>query len=269
MSEGGDEVGDDGTKRKGFFSIIFVFNVSGQLSSDSSNVEVKKKEYEGLQRGIEGQIKELKEWFAARMKDIELKERQIEERMKKLDSKEKQFEGQLEEVESIRKKYESKLNEILFKEKQVEAQLKELEDPMDSHDKKGDQAMAIDDSHIFLLEQLMKISPDIESHDDRPLAPLPIHVAIPEHEAEEGEEESDEDYVAESRDSESSDGDDDDEFLPETPAGAVPRHVLPPLHPIPALSAVPSHYHTLDLDANEGAPDCWTCRSSDTLRSVT
>ncbi|XLU68128.1 hypothetical protein S245_027181 [Arachis hypogaea] len=204
--------------------------IQGQLSSDSSNVEVKKKEYEGLQRGIEGQIKELKEWFAARMKDIELKERQIEERMKKLDSKEKQFEGQLEEVESIRKKYESKLNEILFKEKQVEAQLKELEvkmmqheasvksfreqkqevanytdnqsstdegsfrlfssepndtdildvlrsssdpakvildimkDPMDSHDKKGDQAMAIDDSHIFLLEQLMKISPDIESH---------------------------------------------------------------------------------------------------------
>ncbi|QHO22684.1 hypothetical protein HN51_046513 [Arachis hypogaea] len=204
--------------------------IQGQLSSYSSNVEVKKKEYEGVQRGIEGQIKELKERFAARMKDIELKERQIEERMKKLDSKEKQFEGQLEEVESIRKKYESKLNEILFKEKQVEAQLKELEvkmmqheasvksfreqkqevanytdnqsstdegsfrlfasepndtdildvlrsssdpakvildimkDPMDSHDKKGDQAMAIDNNHIFLLEQLMKISPDIESH---------------------------------------------------------------------------------------------------------
>ncbi|XLT70021.1 hypothetical protein HN873_026460 [Arachis hypogaea] len=39
-----------------------------------------------------------------------------------------------------------------------------MKDPMDSHDKKGDQAMAIDDSHIFLLEQLMKISPDIESH---------------------------------------------------------------------------------------------------------
>ncbi|QHO31448.1 FRIGIDA-like protein [Arachis hypogaea] len=164
--------------------------IQGQLSSDSSNVEVKKKEYEGLQRGIEGQIKELKEWFAARMKDIELKERQIEERMKKLDSKEKQFEGQLEEVESIRKNTtvanytdnQSSTDEGSFRLFSSEPNdtdildvlrsssdpakviLDIMKDPMDSHDKKGDQAMAIDDSHIFLLEQLMKISPDIESH---------------------------------------------------------------------------------------------------------
>ncbi|RYR66737.1 hypothetical protein Ahy_A03g012798 isoform J [Arachis hypogaea] len=67
--------------------------------------------------------------------------------------------------------------------------------------------------------------------------------------AEEGEEESDEDYVADSGDSESSDDNDEDEFVPETPAGAVSRHVLPPPHPIPVLSVVPSHYHSLDLDA--------------------
>ena len=85
--------------------------------------------------------------------------------------------------------------------------------------------------------------------DDRPLAPPPIHVAIPEHESEQGEEESDEDYVTESGDSESFDCGDEDEFVPETPAEAVPRHVLPPPHPIPALSTVPSHYHSLDLDA--------------------
>ncbi|RYR75842.1 hypothetical protein Ahy_A01g000427 [Arachis hypogaea] len=64
--------------------------------------------------------------------------------------------------------------------------------------------------------------------DDRPFAPPPIYVAIPEHEGEEGEEKSDEDYVA---DSESSDDGDEDEFVPETPAGAVP-----------------SHYHSLHLD---------------------
>ncbi|RYR54364.1 hypothetical protein Ahy_A06g029621 [Arachis hypogaea] len=29
----------------------------------------------------------------------------------------------------------------------------------------------------------------------------------------------------------------------------MPRHVLPPPHTIPALSTVPSHYHSLDLDA--------------------
>ncbi|RYR21355.1 hypothetical protein Ahy_B03g066645 [Arachis hypogaea] len=85
--------------------------------------------------------------------------------------------------------------------------------------------------------------------DDRPLVPPSIHVAIPEHEAEEGEEESDEDYVEDSADSESSNGGDEDEFVPETPAGAVLRYVLPPPHPISALSAVPSHYHSIDLDA--------------------
>ncbi|RYR24665.1 hypothetical protein Ahy_B02g058179 [Arachis hypogaea] len=96
--------------------------------------------------------------------------------------------------------------------------------------------------------------------DDRPLAPPSIHVAIPEHEAEEGEEESGEDYVVDSAESESSDGGDEDEFVPETPVWAVPCHVLPPPHPISALSAVPSHYHSLDLHAMlERIPVSDTC----------
>ncbi|RYR35178.1 hypothetical protein Ahy_A10g050309 [Arachis hypogaea] len=81
-------------------------------------------------------------------------------------------------------------------------------------------------------------------------------------EIEEGEEETDEDYVADSTDSESSDGGDEDEFVPETPAGTVARHVLPPPHPILALSAVPSHYHSLDLNAmHERTPVFDTCKS--------
>ncbi|XP_057720103.1 uncharacterized protein LOC130934561 [Arachis stenosperma] len=96
--------------------------------------------------------------------------------------------------------------------------------------------------------------------DDRPIAPPLIHVAIPEHEVEEGEEESDEDYVADSGDSKSSDSEDDDEFVPETPTGAMPRHVLPPPHTIPALSAVSGHYHSLDLDTmHERIPVSDTC----------
>ncbi|RYR79855.1 hypothetical protein Ahy_A01g004658 [Arachis hypogaea] len=43
---------------------------------------------------------------------------------------------------------------------------------------------------------------------------------------------------------------DEDECVPETPVPTVARHVLPPPLPtIPALSGVPSHYHSLDLDA--------------------
>ncbi|RYR10827.1 hypothetical protein Ahy_B05g079304 [Arachis hypogaea] len=78
--------------------------------------------------------------------------------------------------------------------------------------------------------------------DDRPLAPPPIHLAIPVDEAEEGNEESNEEYVADSADSDSFEGGDEEEFT-------VARHVLPPPHPILTLSAVLSHYHSLDLDA--------------------
>ncbi|XP_057720277.1 uncharacterized protein LOC130934756 [Arachis stenosperma] len=60
---------------------------------------------------------------------------------------------------------------------------------------------------------------------------------------------SDDDYVADSADSDSFDGGDEDEFVPETPVQTVTRHVLPLPHSIPSLSAVPSHYHSLDLDA--------------------
>ncbi|RYR54161.1 hypothetical protein Ahy_A06g029415 [Arachis hypogaea] len=138
-----------------------------------------------------------------------------------------------------------------------------------------------EDEHVRLMfdihgrimsEQVMELSAEVghggsggsaqETYvqDDRPLAPPSIHVAILEHEAEEGEEESDKNYVADSGDSESFDGGDEDEFVPETPVGAVSCHVLPPPHPIPALPVVPSHYHSLDLDAiHERVPVSDTC----------
>ncbi|RYR53254.1 hypothetical protein Ahy_A06g028268 isoform C [Arachis hypogaea] len=68
-------------------------------------------------------------------------------------------------------------------------------------------------------------------------------------EAEEGEEVLDEDYVANSADSDLSDSGDEDECVLETPVQIVARHVLPPPLPIPTLSAISFHYHSLDLDA--------------------
>ncbi|RYR63147.1 hypothetical protein Ahy_A04g020941 [Arachis hypogaea] len=85
--------------------------------------------------------------------------------------------------------------------------------------------------------------------DVRPLTPPPIHVAILVDEAEEGEEESNEDYMADSADSDLSDSGDEDEYVPETPVLTVAHHVLPPPLLISTLSAVASHYHSLDLDA--------------------
>ncbi|RYR05547.1 hypothetical protein Ahy_B06g085408 isoform B [Arachis hypogaea] len=113
----------------------------------------------------------------------------------------------------------------------------------------------------IVVEQVMELSAEVGHsgcggsihstyvQDNRPLAPPSIHVAIPVNDAKEGEEELDDDYVANSADSDSSDGGDEDEFVPETPTQTVAHHVLPPPHPIPALSAVPSHYHSLDMDA--------------------
>ncbi|RYR72724.1 hypothetical protein Ahy_A02g006938 [Arachis hypogaea] len=113
----------------------------------------------------------------------------------------------------------------------------------------------------IMVEQVMELSaevghssggPSVHSayvQDNRPLALPPIHVIVPMDEAEEGEEESDEDYVADSDDSDLSDSGDENECVPETPVPTAARHVLPLPLPIPALSAVPSHYHSLDLDA--------------------
>ncbi|RYR46336.1 hypothetical protein Ahy_A07g032074 isoform D [Arachis hypogaea] len=61
--------------------------------------------------------------------------------------------------------------------------------------------------------------------------------------------EQDEDYMVDSGDSDLSDSGDEDECVLETPVQTLARHVLPPPLPIPVLSAVPSHYHSLDLDA--------------------
>ncbi|RYQ90351.1 hypothetical protein Ahy_B09g096476 isoform C [Arachis hypogaea] len=85
----------------------------------------------------------------------------------------------------------------------------------------------------IMVEQVMELSAEV-GHSD---------------EAEESKEESDEDYMADSADSDSSDSGDEDEFVPETLVQTVVRHVLPPPHPIPPLSTMPAHYHSLDLDA--------------------
>ncbi|RYR09368.1 hypothetical protein Ahy_B05g077663 [Arachis hypogaea] len=101
----------------------------------------------------------------------------------------------------------------------------------------GDEHMRVmfDIHGRIMVEQLMEFSvevghsgggPSIHStyvQDNRPLAPPPIHVAVPVDKAEEGKEESDEDYVADSGDTDLSDSEDEDECVPETPVPTVPR----------------------------------------------
>ncbi|RYR16537.1 uncharacterized protein LOC107637195 [Arachis ipaensis] len=84
--------------------------------------------------------------------------------------------------------------------------------------------------------------------DDPPFAPPLIHVASLLDYMDVDGEEFDEDYVADSNDSDSSE-DDDEEFVPDTPIEPSRRYLLSAPRPILALSLVPSHYHTLDMDA--------------------
>ncbi|RYR00082.1 hypothetical protein Ahy_B07g088134 [Arachis hypogaea] len=97
----------------------------------------------------------------------------------------------------------------------------------------------------IMVEQVMDLSAEVGHCGNGPSE----HSNYVLDEAEEGEEESDENYMVDSGDSDLSASGDQDECVPETPVPTVARHVLPPPHPIPALSAVPSHYHSLDLDA--------------------
>ncbi|RYR19297.1 hypothetical protein Ahy_B03g064051 [Arachis hypogaea] len=68
--------------------------------------------------------------------------------------------------------------------------------------------------------------------DGPPLASPPIHVVSPMEDMDVDGEDSDE-----------------EEFVPETLVEPSCSYLLPAPHPIPALSSVRSHYHTLDLDA--------------------
>ncbi|RYR59249.1 hypothetical protein Ahy_A05g025097 [Arachis hypogaea] len=74
-------------------------------------------------------------------------------------------------------------------------------------------------------------------------------VLVPVQDLDVEDEESDKEYIADSHESGSSDDDDDDEFILETPVDGPVRYLLPAPRLIPELSYVPSHYHTLDLDA--------------------
>ncbi|RYR74321.1 hypothetical protein Ahy_A02g008995 [Arachis hypogaea] len=113
----------------------------------------------------------------------------------------------------------------------------------------------------IMVEQVMELSAEVLDvgggssgtsnfvPDNAPLAPHPLHCACPVQDMDVEDEESDEEYIADSHGSGSSEDDDDDEFIPETPIGGSVRYLLPFSYLIPELSSIPSHYHTLDYDA--------------------
>ncbi|KAK7302872.1 hypothetical protein RJT34_13769 [Clitoria ternatea] len=140
------------------------------------------KDFDSKKKQVEGQIKEL-----------ESKEKHLEGRVKELTSKVEEFEGQVKEVES--QKYIDLHNQLemedllhhpqfLPSERADELELIHydilvnlqgssdppsvvldiIKNPIDPESREGDNAIIIDGTHIFLLEQLMRISPHIKPH---------------------------------------------------------------------------------------------------------
>ncbi|XP_061365843.1 FRIGIDA-like protein 3 [Gastrolobium bilobum] len=163
-----------------------------ELKSKEKQLEGQVKELESKERKLEGQVKYLKsekDEIEGQLKELELEKKhfeiqtkELEEQVKELESKQKQFEGQPEELELNENQYESLIKS--FEEGKDSDELEALDNdiivnlqassdpaklvldiiqnPIVPLCREGDNAITIDGSHIFLLEQLMRISPHVK-----------------------------------------------------------------------------------------------------------
>ncbi|CAJ2660602.1 unnamed protein product [Trifolium pratense] len=168
-----------------------------QFENQVEDFKLKEKQFEGRWKELES--KENK--FKVKVNELKLKEKQFEGQVKDPESKLDTFVVQLNEPESTEKQYEPLINshdeeeefvtsymdnelsptidngtsfQLLPRDKtDILANLRESSDPAKvvldiiqnpfiPRCKKGDNAVIIDDRHIYLLEQLMRISPNIK-----------------------------------------------------------------------------------------------------------
>ncbi|XP_057415666.1 uncharacterized protein LOC130710416 isoform X2 [Lotus japonicus] len=158
------------------------------------------KDFESMKKQLDGRIKEfnfkeeefrrqvkvIESNFGSQAKDLESKRKQLEEQLKEFKLKEKQLKCQEKELESKNKYFDSLEKELKSQKKQLEDEPELLENeilvdleatsdpskvvldiiqnPIVSQIKNGDDAVIMDRSHIFLLQQLLRISPQIKPH---------------------------------------------------------------------------------------------------------
>ncbi|PNX85712.1 frigida-LIKE protein, partial [Trifolium pratense] len=164
------------------------------------------REFESKEKDFEGRVRE----FQSKEKDFEearkFEVKRLEVQMEDLKSKENQCEGQAKELELIDSHYEAL---IKLSEEEIESDdqssltidgrslqllpsdrteildnLQGLSDPskvvldiiQNPIFRMGDNAVIIGDSHILLLEQLMRISPHIEPHVREEAMKLALHL---------------------------------------------------------------------------------------------
>ncbi|KAL1329402.1 hypothetical protein AAHE18_12G037700 [Arachis hypogaea] len=167
-----------------------------QIDERTMKLYSKEKQFEGQLEEVES----IRKKYECKLKKILFKQKQVEAQSKELEAKMMQHEASVKSFKEQKQEVanytdnQSSTDEGSFRlfssepndrdildvlrsmSDPAKVTLDIIKDPIDSHCKKGDQAMAIDDSHIFLLEQLMKISPDIASHVREEAMELALHM---------------------------------------------------------------------------------------------
>ncbi|XP_057450739.1 uncharacterized protein LOC130742651 isoform X2 [Lotus japonicus] len=166
-----------------------------ELESKDIKFEVQAKEL--MSKEKQGQFKELEfkeKQFEAQLMELKLKEKRFKAQVKDLESKRDEFDEQLKELDLIQKQYEALIksfeeekeldnqlsptmsedesesldNEILIDLKATSDPSKVVLDiiqkPIIPHFKDGDDAVIMDSRHVFLLKQLLRISPHIKPY---------------------------------------------------------------------------------------------------------
>ncbi|XP_024640540.1 kinectin [Medicago truncatula] len=156
-----------------------------QLEGEVQDLESRKNTLDGRQKEIESKKGE----FEGRVEDFTSEKMDFEIRLKELETKEKHFEEKVKEFELTKKQHDEGENEFdtsymddelsitidgASEESDILVNLQESSDPSKivldvimnpiiPLPKKGDKVVIIDESRIFMLEQLMIMSPNIKS----------------------------------------------------------------------------------------------------------
>ncbi|MED6194115.1 hypothetical protein PIB30_025500 [Stylosanthes scabra] len=181
-----------------------------ELKSIENKFEEQTKELELKKETLADQVKELKYgkvMFEIQMKELNSKQKRLDGEVKDLESKSNHFERRLKEFAFKKKQYEALENPSEVKKEHdnqssspnrppnepelcdndVLAHLQSwpdpaklilniLKNPIVPYSKMEDEVIGIDESQIFLLQQLMRLSPHIEPHVRKEAMELALHM---------------------------------------------------------------------------------------------
>ncbi|CAJ2659209.1 unnamed protein product [Trifolium pratense] len=172
-----------------------------EFKSKEKDFESQIREFESKEEKFKGRVREFElKWLELQLNELKSKENQFEGQVKDLESMQNEFDGQLKELELRENQCEMSFEEVIESDGQPspaidgrslqllpmeqtdkneslgneirtrllassdpsKVVLDIIQNPSIPHCRKGDNVIIIDDGHIVILEQLMRISPQIK-----------------------------------------------------------------------------------------------------------